>query len=149
MSRSDQGGGSPQPRAWHWPIRGLSLQWRLGCGLMMLGGFPKLQVNVPVYDSVTGLHLGRPDLLDAEAGLAIEYDGSGHRQMDRHRTDNAREHRLESAGLIVVRFDGHDVFVTPGHTLRTAHGARQRGLARDRSCDQWTCSSVPWWIEDE
>ena len=108
---------------------------------LMFGG--KLAVNVPVYDSVTGLHLGRPDLLDAEAGLAIEYDGSGHRQVDRHRTDNAREHRLESAGLIVVRFDGHDVFVTPGHTLRTAHGARQRGLARDRSCDQWTCSLFP------
>ena len=117
--------------------------------MLVLGGFPNSQVNVPVYDSLTGLHLGRPDLLDAEAGLAIEYDGSGHRQVDRHRSDNAREHGLERAGLIVLRFDGHDVFVTPDRTLDVAHAARQRGLDRDRRRDSWTRSPIPWWIEDE
>ena len=117
--------------------------------IFVLAGFSQLQVNVPLYERSTALLLGRPDLLDEEAGLIIEYDGSGHRQADRHRSDNAREHGLERAGLIVVRFDGHDVFVTPGRTLDVTHAARQRGLDRDRRRDHWTRSPTPWWMEDE
>ncbi|HEY9350176.1 MAG TPA: DUF559 domain-containing protein [Acidothermales bacterium] len=117
--------------------------------LLVLGGFRSLAVNVPLYDTFTTQHLGRPDLLEEEAGLVIEYDGADHRQVDRHRADNAREHALESAGLTVVRFDGHDVFVTPGRTLDVAHAARRRGLDRDRRRDRWTRSPIPWWMEDE
>jgi len=117
--------------------------------ILVLAGFSQLQVNVPLYERCTALFLGRPDLLEEEAGLIIEYDGSGHRQADRHRSDNAREHGLERAGLIVLRFDGHDVFVTPDRTLDVAHAARQRGLDRDRRRDSWTRSPIPWWMEDE
>ena len=110
--------------------------------MLVLGGFPNLQVNVPVYDSVTSTS-GR------------ESPGCGGRPRHRVRPEAGIDRWIateptmpasidwKSAGLIVVRFDGHDVFVTPGRTLRAAHGARQRGLARDRSCDQWTCSLSP------
>ena len=43
------------------------------------------------------------DLLDPEAGLVGEYDGEGHRELDRHVLDNAREEWFEDAGLVVVR----------------------------------------------
>ena len=117
--------------------------------LLVLGGLRSLEVNIPLYDSRTSVHLGRPDLFDEDAGLVIEYDGADHRRIDRHRSDNAREHGLERAGLIVLRFDGHDVFVTPDRTLDVAHAARQRGLDRDRRRDSWTRSPIPWWMEDE
>ena len=37
-------------------------------------GFASPKVNVPVF-SLAGQFLGAPDMLDVEAGLAMEYDG--------------------------------------------------------------------------
>ena len=111
------------------------------------GGLPRPLVNVPLYDRDTGYLLGRPDLLDDEAGVAVEYDGAHHRSPDQHRADNAREHRLEQAGLIVIRFDNQDTLRTQARTLAVMQEARQRGLRRDRRHDGWSRSNVPWWFD--
>jgi Protein of unknown function (DUF559) len=111
------------------------------------GGLPPPLVNVPVYDRHTGYLLGRPDLLDEEAGVVVEYDGAYHRSPDQHRADNSREHRLEQAGLIVIRFDNHDTARTQAKTLAVMKEARGRGLRRDRRHDSWSRSNVPWWFD--
>jgi Protein of unknown function (DUF559) len=111
------------------------------------GGLPRPLVNVPVYDRHTGYLLGRPDLLDEEAGVVVEYDGAYHRSPDQHRADNSREHRLEQAGLIVIRFDNHDTVRTQAKTLAVMKEARARGLRRDRRHDSWSRSNVPWWFD--
>jgi Protein of unknown function (DUF559) len=113
--------------------------------IWVLGGLPRPLVNVALYDTRTGASLGRPDLLDVEAGVVVEYDGAHHRDPVRHRADNAREHRLEEAGLIVIRFDGHDTLVTQGRTLEVMRSAHRRGLPRDRRHDRWSKTWAPWW----
>ena len=80
-----------------------------------------------------------------EAGVVVEYDGAHHRDPVQHRADNAREHRLEEAGLIVIRFDGHDTLVTQSRTLDVMRSARRRGLRRDRRHDHWSTTWTPWW----
>jgi very-short-patch-repair endonuclease len=77
----------------------------------------------------------------------VEYDGAHHRGPDQHRADNAREHRLEQAGLIVIRFDNQDTLRTQARTLAVMQEARQRGLRRDRRHDGWSRSNVPWWFD--
>jgi hypothetical protein len=113
--------------------------------IWVLGGLPRPLVNVPLYATHTGASLGRPDLLDVEAGVVVEYDGAHHRDPAQHRADNAREHLLEDAGLIVIRFDGHDTLVTQSKTIDVMRSARRRGLQRDRRLDRWSTTWTPWW----
>lgn len=115
---------------------------------------PSPLVNPPVFD-LAGNFLGAPDLLDEEAGLAIEYDGvawastttpDGHRDAGRHREDNAREEQLERAGLIVVRADHQDMM---RHRCRLAErltSARSDGLSRNRRRDRWTLEPPAGWL---
>ena len=70
----------------------LQLRWRLDAGL------PEPLANPPVFTR-DGRLLGYPDLLDVEAGVVGEYDGSAHRSRDRHRADVAREDRFRGVGL--------------------------------------------------
>jgi hypothetical protein len=69
---------------------------------------PKPAVNVAVLDSY-GAFAGIPDLLDEASGLVGEYDGGQHRELVQHTNDNAREERLESLGLVVVRATSVDL----------------------------------------
>jgi hypothetical protein len=111
-----------------------------------------------VFD-LSGRFLGVPDLL-AEAGLAMEYDGtawrsdlkpSGHRDPDQHREDNVREHNvreelLERSGLIVV---GRTMSTSPQERRRLRQRlpvARADGLRRDRMRDRWTIQAPPTWL---
>lgn len=119
-------------------------------------GWTQLEPSRAVFDltggSMLGL-LGVPDLLDIEAGLAIEYDGArwrgqefGHRDRAQHRADNEREERLERAGLVVVRVEKADLI---GHRARLAErllAARECGLRRDRTRDRWTVDEPEHWI---
>jgi len=108
------------------------LVWILDAGL------PHPQVN-PTLRTPDGFLLGMADLLDPEAGLVGEYDGAGHRELERHVLDNAREEWLEDTGLIVVRACAPDVRVA--NRARSALRLRmafQRGLTRDRARDRWT-----------
>jgi hypothetical protein len=61
-------------------------------------GLPPPVANRNVYD-LDGRFLGRPDLLDPEAGLVGEYDGEHHRETAARRRDLAREDEFRNHGL--------------------------------------------------
>ena len=106
-------------------------------------GLPRPEVNVPVFNQ-GGDFLGTPDLLDVDAGLAVEFDGQDHRLREQHRGDNLREEKLEDSNLVVCRVDSLDLRHRGplGERLRSAY---RRGLARDRSRDRFTTAEPEWW----
>jgi hypothetical protein len=116
-------------------------------------GWTDLEPNRAVFDP-TGQLLGVPDLLQVESALAIEYDVAswtsarrhGHRDRDQHREDNAREERLERAGLVVVRVDKADVAQHRRALADRLRAAQADGLGRDRSRDRWTLEEPAHWI---
>ena len=116
-------------------------------------GWADLEPNRAVFD-LDGRLLGVPDLLDAEAGLVLEYDGArwssgranGHRDREQHREDNVREERLERAGLIVVRADSSDLVRHRTALAGRLRAARTDGLARDRTRDRWTLTEPSTWV---
>ncbi len=88
----------------------LRMLWLLDAGL------PVPLVNHRVVD-LDGHHLGRPDLLDEEAGVVGEFDGRGHLALDVSTVDHVRQEGLERHGLVVARFTSLDV--RPEHARRT------------------------------
>ncbi len=116
-------------------------------------GWADLQVNRAVFDG-RGQLLGIPDLLDVDAGLALEYDGAtwradrsaGHRDRRQHREDNEREERLERAGLVVVRVEKADLTTYRARLARRLTAARADGLLRERSRDRWTLEEPEGWF---
>jgi hypothetical protein len=115
-------------------------------------GWHDLEPNRAVFDQ-NGNLLGVPDLLDVEAGLAIEYDGAtwrakrvaGHRDRAQHREDNEREERLERAGLVVVRVEKDDLTRYGSRLAKRLATARADGLRRDRTRDRWTLDEPEGW----
>ncbi|MEZ0165810.1 hypothetical protein AB2L27_13715 [Kineococcus sp. LSe6-4] len=102
----------------------LRMLWRFDAGL------PVPLVNHRVVD-LAGHHLGRPDLLDEEAGVVAEFDGRDHLALEVSTVDHVRQEGLERNGLVVVRFTSLDV--RPAHVRRTVWrllDARRRGLER-------------------
>lgn len=116
-------------------------------------GLPSPAVNQPVF-SPGGQFLGVPDLLDVDAGLALEYDGArwkaaataGHRDVDQHREDNVREERFERASLVVVRADKGDLTRYRRRLGARITAARADGLRRDRRHDRWTIQPPDGWV---
>ena len=116
-------------------------------------GWHGLLVNRAVFDEQGNL-LGIPDLLDVEAGLALEYDGAtwraersaGHRDRRQHREDNEREERLERAGLVVVRVEKADLTSYRSRLAVRLVAARADGLRRERSRDRWTVDEPDGWF---
>ena len=78
--------------------------------IMVLGGLPKPQVQVPIHDRRGGF-AGRPDLYYEYARLWIEYDGGVHRETLAE--DNRRQNKLLNAGVRLLRFTGPDLLKTP------------------------------------
>jgi hypothetical protein len=107
---------------------------------------PRPLVNVPVFDR-SGRLVAIVDLLDPEAGLVTEIDGSHHRERGQHRADNEREEELESLGLVVVRADSLDAGRHRDRLVGRFQSGYRRGLARDRSLDAWTLCEPDWWID--
>lgn len=107
-------------------------------------GFPKPLVNLPIF-GLDGQLLGFPDILDAEAGTVLEYDGDEHRDIAQHTADNLREELFEDHGLIVCRVGRLDMGMRREQTLHRLIRARARGLARNRSLDHWTIDPPAWW----
>jgi hypothetical protein len=112
------------------------LCWTLDAGL------PRPLTNAPVFDRA-GRHLGTPDLLDPEAGLAIEYDGAVHLDPMRRRADVGRVERFREAGievLVVMAGEGRDWMV-----VRMC-SARKRARFEAESSRLWTTRVPPWWV---
>ena len=107
-------------------------------------GAPAPLLNPTLLDRA-GRFLAMPDLFDAEAGLAMEYDGAswaserelGHRDRRQHREDNVREEGMERHGIIVVRADAADLGPYRRQTSSRFQQARLDGLGRDRRRDRW------------
>lgn len=99
-------------------------------------GLPRPLVNHSICDS-WGVLLGEPDLLDEEAGLVGEYDGSDHRGLARHTADNVREEGFENRNLEVVRATSIDIWQRRRQYVARVLAKHRRGLARDRSRDSW------------
>jgi hypothetical protein len=111
---------------------------------MLRACLPRPLVNRPVFN-IDGKFLGKPDLLDPDAGLACEFDGQDHRQRRQHRNDNLREEGLEEANLVVSRVDSLDLRY-PMPLIDRLRAAHARGLARDRGRDRWTIHPPAWWL---
>lgn len=105
------------------PETNLRLLWVVEAGL------PRPLVNPPVF-SRDGQLLGYPDLLDGEAGTALEYDGDDHRDPRQHSDDNVREERFEEHGLLVCRVGRLDMRYRRQLTRERVVRTRARGLAR-------------------
>ena len=106
-------------------------------------GLPRPLVNRAVYRT-DGFPLGEPDLLDEESGLAGEYDGSGHRGLERHTHDNQREEWMEHAGLVVTRATSIDLGPRRRGLVGRLRAAHARAMARDASTRRWRLEGLHW-----
>jgi len=106
-------------------------------------GLPEPLVNPTVTD-LAGRFVARVDLLDAQAGLVIEYDSAHHLAEERREPDNARQQRLEELGLMVVRFARDDLAGDRrrlvGRCLRAHEVAEQRRVRIPR---RWRLTGEP------
>jgi hypothetical protein len=110
----------------------LRLVWTLDAGL------PRPMCNYDVF-SEDGAFLGRPDLLDPDAGLVGEYDGADHLREDRRQRDRTREERFRDHGLEYVT-------VVRGEINRPEQVVRRLRAAYDRACSN--ARPVRWKISD-
>lgn len=115
----------------------LYLRWLLDAGL------PEPLVNPPLFD-LNGRLLGYPDLLDVEAGVIGEYDGSAHRSRDRHRRDVAREERYRRCGLEYFTVVAGDLDDEP-LVVQRMRSTRSRARFLPAPERQWTLTPPPWW----
>ena len=105
-------------------------------------GLPRPEVNALIVDT-DGEVIAMSDLLDPSVGLAGEYDGSTHRELDAHADDNGREEDLEDRGLVVVRATSLDVGPRrPSLVARLRAGHRRASESRRRSWG-WAPSRLP------
>lgn len=82
--------------------------------LLVQAGLPRPLVQVSLCDEIE-VFVGRPDLFYPRQRLAIEYDGTGHRET--MAADNRRQNRLIDAGYRILRFTAGDVLGTPESVL--------------------------------
>lgn len=110
---------------------------RLRCCYLLDAELPdNLLLNVPIFRGCR--ELGRPDLLDPDAGLVLEFDGAQHRDREQHHRDNIREKAFEATNLTVVRCDSLDLRQERPGLVRRMRTGYARSLCRDRSKDRWT-----------
>jgi hypothetical protein len=91
--------------------------------LLVMARLPRPLAQVPLYDEA-GDFLGRPDFYYPLHRLALEYDGSYHRE--NLTRDNRRQNRLVEAGYRLLRFTAADVLSAPdsvGDLVRRALSA--------------------------
>src|SRR5260370_33172229 len=82
--------------------------------LLVLAVLPRPLVQVRLYDD-KGHLIGRPDLYYATQRLALEYDGSSHRET--MAADHRRQNRLLNTSFRILRFTPADVLSPPTSEL--------------------------------
>lgn len=127
--------GLVDARAASCPESRLRVVWVLEAGL------PVPLVNRRIVDDEEGYLLAEADLLDPTAALVGEYDGSDHRELPRHTSDNVREEELERRNLTVVRATAIDLWPRRAQLVQRLRAAYADGSSRDRSRDRWALRS--------
>jgi hypothetical protein len=105
-------------------------------------GMTPLLCNRPVFD-LAGRHVATPDLLDAEAGVAYEWEGAVHLEAKRRSVDVRREERMRGVGLEVMTLlagDHRDDGELLARMLRVRSRALRTGAER-----AWTLDLPGWW----
>lgn len=92
--------------------------------LLVLARLPRPHAQIALYDEV-GHFLGRPDFFYPHHRLALEYDGSTHRE--NLINDNRRQNRLVDAGYRLLRFTAADVLSAPGSVVALVRRALSAG----------------------
>jgi len=105
-------------------------------------GLPRPEVN-PLVLTAMGVVVAMTDLLDPGSGLAGEYDGSTHRELDEHTSDNAREEALEHLGLVIVRATSIDVGPKRAGLVRRLQVGHQRAVNAPRGSWGWSPGRMP------
>jgi hypothetical protein len=119
----------------------LRLVWVLNTGL------PPPLCNVPIFDRA-GRHIGTPDILDEEAGVAGEYDGSFHLQGAQRARDVRREEAFRSVGLEYFTVLAADAGDGAG-VVRRMQSTRARARFSATAARAWTIEKPAWWIPTE
>lgn len=114
------------------------LVWRLDADL------PRMRCNHPVFDR-DGRFVATPDLLDEEAGMAIEYDGEVHAGPARRARDARRDARLRGVGLELLVVGTGDL-AERGRLVDRMLAARRRALHQAPSTRAWTVEPPSWWM---
>lgn len=110
----------------------------------LVAGLPRLLCNQPVFD-LAGHHLGTPDLLDVEAGLALEFNGHLHLEGERRRTDLHRDRLFRSTGLATMAVVAGDLADQDRLAWRMC--AERQGAARSPiGARRWTVEQPSWWV---
>ncbi len=104
-----------------------------------------LRCNPPVFDH-RGAHLLTPDLLDAEHGIAGEYEGAVHLPYGPRRRDLDREALYRDLGLelVVMMSAEHD---DREHFLTRLRAAYRRAAERPPDPRPWTLAPPDWWVD--
>jgi len=115
--------------------------------MRMEWGQPTLLTNHPVFD-LGGHHQLTPDLLDARAGVAGEYDGAVHLTTGRRHRDVRREALCRELELELVVMTAPDVRAPEGFQRRLA-AAYARAARRPASDRSWTIDLPAWWVRTD
>jgi len=116
----------------------MCLQWELDAG------FPPALCNHPVFDR-EGRHIGTPDLLDVEAGVAGEYDSALHLGGKRRAVDLRREDDFRRVGLECFSIVTADK-TNPERIVRRMAETRARARWEAESTRAWTVVPPPRWV---
>jgi hypothetical protein len=82
--------------------------------VLVLARLPRPLAQISLYDE-HGHFVGRPDFYYPLQRLALEYDGSSHRENLMY--DNRRQNRMVDAGYRLLRFTAADVLSTPNSVV--------------------------------
>lgn len=104
-------------------------------------GLPAPVCNRPVF-TTGGTYVGRPDMLDIQAGVVGEYDGADHRLVLQHSSDIDREERFRRLGLEYFKVTGPD---SRGRVVDRMHSTRSRARFDPPDRRDWTIDPPAWW----
>jgi hypothetical protein len=105
--------------------------------------FPRPLCNRPLFD-LHGNHIGTPDLVDVEAGVVGQYEGSLHLAGAQRSVDVRAEDRYRDFGLECFTMVAADLRNT-GRMVERMHAARKRARWEPESRRRWTVDHPSWW----